>query len=113
MTNKYGAKATVVNGIRFASAKEARRYQELLLLQKAGEIDNIELQPEYVLVYPFVYNGVKYRGVKYRADFRYRVVKNGTVDFVVEDSKGFKNAVYKIKKQMLLSMYPKINFVEM
>src|SRR5208282_4490088 len=69
---KYHSRKTEYAGYVFDSKAEARRYQELLLLEKAGEITDIELQPEFVLVYPFTHQGKKYRGVKYRADFRYR-----------------------------------------
>jgi hypothetical protein len=109
--SKYHSTKTVVDGITFDSKAEAKRYGELLLLQKAGEIRELELQPEYVLVYPFVYQGKKYCGVKYRADFRYRIIR-GIQGIIVEDVKGHRTALYQVKKQMLLSKYPDINFVE-
>lgn len=63
--HKYGAKPTTVDGIRFASLKESRRYQELRLLEKAGEIEDLSLQPEFVLDVNDETLGV------YRADFAY------------------------------------------
>ena len=45
--NKYGAKPTIVDGTRFDSTKEANRYGELRLLEKAGAITNLELQPKF------------------------------------------------------------------
>ena len=118
--SKYGvAKKSdrTVDGIVFDSKAEARRYSELRLLEKAGEIRDLELQPEYVLVYPFVYKGKRFRGVKYRADFRYWTVPKPTGphifgELVVEDVKGMRTPAYTIKKQFLLTRFPDINFVE-
>lgn len=107
--NKYQARKTVLNGITFDSKAEAKRYQELLWLEKAGHVSKIERQPEYVLVYPFVHRGKKYRGVKYRADFKYL---DDVLGWTVEDVKGHRTAEYRIKLQMLLTRHPDINFVE-
>lgn len=93
--NKYGAKKTVVDGFTFASKREAARYKELLVLQRARQISQLELQPEY----PLVINGMKIG--KYIADFMY--VENGSV--VVEDAKGFKTPVYRLKKKLVLALY--------
>jgi len=112
---KYHSRKTEYAGYVFDSKAEARRYQELLLLEKAGEITDIELQPEFVLVYPFTHQGKKYRGVKYRADFRYRTSPDGLFnqgETIVEDMKGHRTALYIAKLQMLLTRYPDINFVE-
>ena len=65
--NKYGNRKTVVGGYAFDSIAEARRYQELKILEKAGEIFNLELQPKFVLV-PKTKTR---RAVTYTADFRY------------------------------------------
>lgn len=46
-THKYSAKSMEVDGHKFPSKREARRYQELVLLAKAGEIDDLELQPRF------------------------------------------------------------------
>lgn len=107
--NKYNAKKTVIDGIRFDSKKEGHRYRELKLQQKAGYISNLELQPEFVLQEKFKSHGKTIRKIVYKADFRYK--KNGVI--VVEDVKGFKkNPVYLIKKKLLLFKFPGINFVE-
>src|SRR5574344_1314908 len=47
---KYRSKRTVVDGITFDSKKEANRYCELKLLEKSGEIKNLELQKKFVLI---------------------------------------------------------------
>jgi dsDNA-binding SOS-regulon protein len=64
--SKYGAVRTEVDGISFASKKEARRYSELKLLERAGEIADLQLQPRF----PLTVNGV--RVCTYVADFQYR-----------------------------------------
>jgi hypothetical protein len=118
--SKYGVARVqdrTMNGIVFDSRAEMRRYQELLWMEKAGEIRDIELQPEYVLVYPFVYKGKRFRGLKYVADFRYWTVPKATGahifgELVVEDVKGVATPLYRAKLQMLLTRYPDINFVQ-
>jgi len=106
--HKYGAKGVVIDGIKFPSIAEGRRYQELKLQQHAGIISELELQPEFVLQEKFKHQGKDHLAIKYRADFRY--IHQG--ECIVEDVKGMLTAVYKIKKKMLLKRYPDINFKE-
>lgn len=94
--NKYHAVPTVIDGIRFASKAEAKRYQFLALLQRAGNIRDLELQPRY----PLHVNGWKLG--EYRADFRY-VMKDGTT--VVEDVKGVLTPMYRWKKKHVAAEY--------
>jgi hypothetical protein len=94
--SKYRNKATEVNGIRFDSKREANRYKELLLLLKAGEIRDLELQKEYEL------NQGGTHSLKYIADFVY-VTKEGKT--IVEDSKGAKTAVYLKKRRLMKKLY--------
>ncbi len=93
--NKYGNQKVVVDGITFASKAEARRYGELRLLERAGEIQNLELQPKFALV------GIGATKIcQYRADFAYQHT-NGPL--VVEDVKSpatAKNAAYRIKYKL-------------
>ena len=107
--HKYGAIKTVIDGIPFASRKEAAKYQELKLLKMAGEITDIELQPEFELQASYVRHGKVIRGIVYRADFRVAYA-DGRV--VVMDTKGFRTKEYLIKKKMLLAKYPEIEFLE-
>jgi hypothetical protein len=102
--SKYRAVPTVIHGVRFASKAEARRYQELLLLGMAGEIRNLELQPRF----PLHVGGVKVGD--YVADFRYealvRWVGSGPGWFdVVEDVKGVRTPVYRMKKKHVEAEY--------
>lgn len=99
---KYNSKKTVVDGIAFDSKREARRYQELKALEKAGRITDLKLQVPYTLMSSTKdANGKTIRGIKYIADFVYR--ENGQE--VVEDCKGYRTEVYKIKKKLMLMIY--------
>lgn len=120
--NKYGAKKCQYNGIVFDSKKEMQRYQELLLMQRAGEIKDLELQKKYLLIpaqedpdAPVTYytRGEKKGQPKprkileapctYIADFvYYDVRKNETV---VEDAKGMRLKEYKIKRKLMLYVH--------
>lgn len=96
MSHKYHAIPTTVDGIRFASRKEAERYQGLTMLQLAGAISGLELQPVYQLVTADP-AGRPVPIAKYVADFRYLNQTNGEV--VVEDVKGMRTPVYTLKKR--------------
>lgn len=100
--SKYRAIKTKVDGISFDSKKEARRYKELKILEKADEIKSLELQPRFLLQEKFKYNGKTIRKIEYIADFRYIDEKGNTI---VEDVKGMKTEVYKIKKKIFLKKH--------
>lgn len=93
--NKYRAKPTVIDGIRFASKLEAARYADLLLRQRLGEISGLELQVRYALHV----NGVKI--CDYIADFRYREGART----VVEDAKGVRTRDYAMKARLMLAVH--------
>ena len=94
--SKYGAIPTHLDGLRFASKAEARRYQELRLLLAVGEITALECHPRY----PLVVNGVKVGS--YEADFRYVTPEGETV---IEDVKGVRTSTYKLKKRLVEALY--------
>jgi hypothetical protein len=98
---KYGNIKTVVDGIVFDSKKEAKRYAELKLLEKAGKIYLLVLQPEYIIAAPCVINGRKMAARKYRADFSY--IQDGKE--IVEDTKGMKTDMYKLKRHLMASIH--------
>ncbi len=104
--NKYNARKTSINGIVFDSKREASRYQELKLLEKAGEITNLVLQPSFLLQEPFKRRGKQYRSINYIADFQYREERTG-LD-VIEDVKGTETEVFRIKKKLFLFLYGKV-----
>jgi hypothetical protein len=95
--SKYHNQKTVHNNIQFDSRKEADRYQELALLERAKVIRHLERQPRYDLIV----NGHKLGF--YKADFRYEVSATGEV--VVEDVKGVRTAVYCLKKNLVKALY--------
>ena len=101
--SKYHARKTKVDGIMFDSKREAMRYKELLLLERAGEISGLERQVAFELLPPFTHKGRKVRGIQYRADFTY-TTKEG--EHIIEDVKGVRTQVYKLKKKLFEFSYP-------
>jgi hypothetical protein len=96
--NKYKNIKTNVDGITFDSKKEAGRYIELKMLLKAGEISDLQLQVPYELMPTIKLEGQTFRGIKYVADFVYKDKDGKTV---VEDAKGMRTDVYKMKKKLM------------
>ena len=92
------------DGITFASKAEMLRYLELKQLQKLRKITALILQPRFLLV-PKTKNK---RAVYYVADFQY--IQDGKT--IVEDVKGVKTEVYKIKIKMFLWKYPDLIFLK-
>ncbi len=109
--SKYRNRKTAVNGITFDSAKEAERYQQLLLMQRAGHIRNLRLQPHFTLeeAYKAADTGETVRALQYVADFSYEEPVGGSIalpDYwrlVVEDVKGKKTKEYEIKRKLMLN----------
>ena len=109
--NKYSADKVTIDGIQFASKREARRYRDLLLLWNAGEIFDLRMQVKYVLIpaqrEPDTIGpkGGRKPGklieheLSYVADFVYKD-KDGNV--IVEDTKGFRTKDYVIKRKLML-----------
>jgi hypothetical protein len=97
--SKYRNVKTTVDGITFASKREANRYAELKLMKQAGEIIDLVLQ----IRYPIVVNDVKI--CTYIADFVYFDVASGR--YVVEDakSKATMTPAYRIKKKLMKAIY--------
>ena len=94
--SKYGAEPTVVHGKRFASKKEANRYVELTLLARAGKIKDLACQPRFGLFSGDWRSSRSHKLAEYVADFSY-LTRAG--EFVVEDVKGFRTPVYRLKKK--------------
>jgi hypothetical protein len=114
--NKYHNKTAIVNGITFMSRKEGRRYQDLLLLERAGAIQDLQRQVKFVLIPAqceaferYGKNGQKLkdgqrileRECSYVADFVYQM--DG--EMVVEDTKGVKTKDYIIKRKLMLYVH--------
>lgn len=117
--SKYRAKKVTVNGITFDSKREANRYQELLLLERAGQITDLQRQVKFELIPSQKIDGkVVERACTYIADFAYFIPTHGQetddeghIHFwdgyepVVEDTKGFKTKDYIIKRKLMLYIH--------
>lgn len=99
--NKYHNTRITVDGMKFDSKKEYNRYCQLRTLERAGIIKNLERQVEYILIDKFKTPDGTQRKTSYIADFKY--IENG--EMIVEDVKGFKTDVYKLKKKMMFDKY--------
>lgn len=117
---KYGNRKAVIDGITFDSKKEAQRYTELKLLEKAGKITGLQLQREFELIpeqrektdqiYTQGPNKGRFKPGKllerkcsYVADFVYWDLENNCM--VVEDAKGMRTKEYIIKRKLMLHIY--------
>lgn len=109
--SKYHSKKITVEGQTFDSKKEYLRFKELELLERAGKIQNLKRQVEYMLI-PSQFgmvtdeNGKRKRvclerACNYRADFTY--TEDG--QFVVEDTKGFRTPEYILKRKLMLQLF--------
>jgi hypothetical protein len=97
--SKYYSRKVTVGGLVFDSKKEYKRYCELVLLQKAGQVTDLQRQVKYELIPSQKIGGkVAERACTYVADFVYQ--ENGKT--VVEDTKGFKTKEYIIKRKLML-----------
>ena len=97
--NKYGAKRCEEDGYTFDSLAERKRYRELKQMEQAGEIEYLKLQPRYPL---------KVQGTvvaTYVGDFLYRDLTTYPHRWVVEDVKGVKTPVYRLKKKLVKALY--------
>lgn len=112
--SKYKAHKTVVDGIEFDSMKEGRRYTELKLLERSGEISDLQMQVKFVLIPAQrepdtvgarggIHKGklIEYEAA-YVADFVYLDEKG---ELVVEDVKGFRTPEYKLKRKLMLYVH--------
>lgn len=101
--NKYKNKKIQIDNIKFDSKKEAERYIELKLLEKAGKISGVKTQYPFILQEKYIRaDGKKIREIKYIADFVYYDENN---NLIVEDTKGYETEVFKIKRKLLEYKY--------
>ena len=112
---KYHSRKVTVDGIEFDSRKEYRRFCELSLLARAGEVTDLQRQVKFVLVTAQYEEYERYspktgkrlkngrrvveKECSYIADFVY---KNQAGETVVEDTKGFRTTDYIIKRKLML-----------
>mgnify|MGYP003506894038 CR=1 FL=1 len=100
--NKYRNKKIQIDRYVFDSIAEGQRYRELALLERAGKISDLKLQPRFLLQESFKKNGKTYRKIEYVADFQYK--ENGRI--IVEDVKGMQTDVFKLKHKLFEKKYP-------
>lgn len=106
--SKYHSKEEICDGITFDSESEGKRYRQLKVLERVGEIKNLTLQPSYLLQEGFQgNNGKNYRPIYYRGDFQY--FEKSTGHIVVEDVKGVETQVFRLKEKMFRKRYPDID----
>ena len=101
---KYHAQPTVVDNIRFHSRGEARRYCDLKLLQRAGEITNLKWQVKFPLYAFRLGRKTKRKVCDWIADFTY-LEGPGDGVLIVEDFKGYRTQTYKLKKRLFEEQY--------
>jgi hypothetical protein len=102
--NKYGNHPVKADGYKFDSKAEARRYQDLKLLLKAGLISDLVVHPRYLLQEKYVNgNGDKIRAAYYEGDFEYVDCETGKI--VTEDVKAIETAIFKFKRKLFEKRY--------
>lgn len=115
--SKYGNKPVVVDGVKYDSRGESQRMAFLKLLERAGEIKDLQYHKEFVLIPPIrkeilckMKNGTTYTRVTneprvYEADFTYTIVATG--EEVVEDFKGVETELFLFKADLFFHLYKK------
>lgn len=101
--SKYRNIKTKYDGKIFDSIKEKYRYIELKELERKGKISNLRTQVKYELQPKYEIGGEKIRAIHYIADFVYELKG----DEIVEDTKGYRTQIYKLKKKMFEYKYNK------
>ena len=106
---KYGNREQTIDGVRFDSQKEARRFLELREQLRRGEISDLKLQVNFTLQEGYTTpEGTRVRPIVYKADFAYRRPGAGDARlYIVEDvkSKATKTRVYLLKKKLMREKY--------
>ena len=104
MANKFNAISTTVDGIKFPSLKEARRWGELRLLERAGEIRNLRRQVKIPLIGQAAPLKTRTgRAMKMTVDFAYEDSRLGWAE-VLEDSKGMPTRDYEVRRAVVQAM---------
>lgn len=104
---KYHNTKTVADGIKFDSKLEAERYAQLKILERAGVIKGLELQPSFELLPSFRKNGKTWRRTVYKADFKYILCDGDRI--IIEDVKGsiaVITDVFRLKQKLFEYKYP-------
>ena len=113
--NKYNARKTKIGNLTFDSGLEAARYLALVEMEKAGEINHLKVQPRFNITIggiPIMRRSNRYpngRHLTYVADFSYTDTER--LERIIEDVKGQRTDVYKIKKALMEAMGYKVKEV--
>lgn len=100
--SKLGNKALTIGCEKYRSQREAKRHQQLLVLQRAGLLENLRREVPFILAPSVRYAGKRATpALRYFADFVY--TRDGAQ--VVEDCKGFRTYHYKLKKHLMLAVH--------
>ena len=108
--NKYGNKKIIIDGIEFDSKLEGNRYCQLKILERAKLIKDLRRQVQYVIQPSYRKNNKIIRPIYYIADFVYYDIKKGKT--IIEDTKGYRDEIYKLKKKMFEYKYPDLEISE-
>lgn len=107
---KYHNTKTVTDGIKFDSKLEAERYAQLKILERAGVIRALELQPSFELLPSFRKNSKTWRKTVYKADFKYILCEDDRI--IIEDVKGSTAVitdVFRLKQKLFEYKYPELS----
>ena len=103
---KFGNRHVEIDGLRFDSAAEGRRYEQLRMLERAGEIQDLRVHPRYVIIDALRVGSRREKAIVYEADFAYTEMGRQ----IVEDVKGVETAVFRLKRRLFLQRYPELEF---
>ena len=110
LVNKYRNKKIKINGQEFDSQLEYMRYCQLKILERAKEIKDLQRQVIFELQPKYKKGNKTIRAINYIADFVYIDAETGQK--IIEDTKGFKNDVYKLKKKLFEYIYKDLEIRE-
>lgn len=110
MRGKYGNRRVEADGYVFDSVAERNHYIGLKLLAHAGDIQQLQVHPKYILLEGFTHKatGKRVRAITYTADFAY--VEDGQM--CVIDVKGKATEAYRIKAKLFMARFPHVRFEE-
>lgn len=103
--SKYNSKNIVLDGISFPSIDESKYYEALKIRQAKGEIKCFELQPQYILIPSFEYQGKKIQGISYKPDFL--IYHNDDTEECIE-IKGMLTEPSQIRIKLFKHKYPNL-----
>lgn len=107
--NKHHNEPVLHHGYHFTSKAEARRYEELWLLQQAAQIDGLQVHPRYLLIEAQITDGKHERPVWYVGDFQYWQDGKQIVE-EIKNGRAAPTSLWKLRWRLVRSRYPDIEF---